>query len=61
MRVEEVHFTGVLIIVFKIPEDQTTILRLEILAMVARESLLKEILSRLRPKVRKVFKSRDRG
>lgn len=42
-------------------KDQTTILRLEILAMVVRESLLKEISSRLRPEVRKVFKSRYRG
>lgn len=42
-------------------KDQTTILRLEILVMVVRESPLKEISSRLRPEVRKVFKSRDRG
>lgn len=40
-------------------KDETSVLRWEILSAVVRECLLK-ISSRLRPEVRKVFKSRDR-
>lgn len=62
MRVKEVHFSGASNYSFKMfQKDQTTILRLEILAMVVRESPSKEILARLRREVRKIFKSRDRG